>query len=211
MAVLALSDLLQDFGKRPPLAAQAAAGIPKPAAVASRSHATSELDLAAMIAAEVARAEAALEQRLAQEHEAALAAQREHHATEIEMLHQRYGGEAAGLIDTGIAAMEERICALATTGAARLISGLLTQDLQKRALESLAGSIRAAIADRDAIRIRVSGPQSLFAELAATLPERAGNFDYAEAPGFDLTVTIDGDIFETRLSEWSVALSEILS
>ena len=37
-----------------------------------------------------------------------------------------------------------------------------------------------------------------------------GNFGYIEAPGFDLSVTIDGNLFETRLSEWSAILSEIL-
>lgn len=211
MAALALSDLLQDFGKRPPSAGQAVAGAQPRTAAAATARAAPESELAAIIAVEVARAETALEQRLTEEHEAALAAERERHKAEIEALLQRFGGEAAALIDTGIAAMEERVGALATTGAARLISGILTEDLQKRALDSLAGSIRTAIADREAVRIRISGPQSLFAALAAALPDRAASFDYTEAPGFDLTVTIDGDIFETRLSEWSTALSEILS
>lgn len=211
MAALALSDLLQDFGKRPSSAGQTAAAVQPRATTAAISPAVPEPDLSAIIAVEVARAETALEQRMTEEHEAAFAAERERHAAEIEGLLHRFGGETAALIDAGIAAMEERVGTLATTGAARLVSGLLTTDLQEKALDSLAGSIRTAITDREAVRIRISGPQSLFAALAAALPDRAASFDYTEAPGFDLTVTIDGDIFETRLSEWSAALSEILS
>jgi hypothetical protein len=212
MAAHALSDLLQDFGKCPPPGGQAVAGDqPAPAAEAPALRPTPEPDISAIIAVEVARAETALEQRLTELHEAALAAERERHAAEIEALHQRFGGEVAGLIKTAIATMEDRIGTLATTGAARLLSGILTTELQKQAIDSLAGAIRTATDDREAVRIRISGPQSLFAALATALPERAANLDYAEAPGFDLTVTIDGDIFETRLSEWSAALSEILS
>jgi hypothetical protein len=211
MAAHALSDLLQDFGKRPPLAGHAVGGDqPAPAAVPA-SHPAPEPDFSAIIAVEVARAETALEQRLTELHEAALTAERERHAAEIDALHQRFGGEAAALIDAAIAAMEERVGTLATTGSARLLSGILTTELQKQAIDSLAGAIRTATDDREAVRIRISGPQSLFAALAAALPERAASLDYAEAPGFDLSVTIDGDIFETRLSEWSSALSEILS
>lgn len=206
----ALSDLLQDFGKRPPLAGHAVADHQPAPAPASRPAAP-EPDLSAIIAVEVARAETALEQRLSELHEAALAAERERHRAEIEALQQRFGGDAANLIEAAIAAMEERVGALATTGAARLLSGLLTQDLQKKAIDSLAGAIRTATSDREAVRIRISGPQSLYAALTAALPERAASLDYAEAPGFDLTVTIDGNIFETRLSEWSAALSEIVS
>lgn len=210
MAPHVLSDLLQDFGKRPPLAGHAVSSH-QPAQPAPAPRPVPEPDISAIIAVEVARAETALEQRLSELHEAALAAERARHSAEIDLLQQRFGSAAAGQIEASMAAMEERIGALATTGVARLISGLLSDDLQKRAIGSLAATIRAATGDREAVRIRISGPQSLYAALAAALPERAASLDHAEAPGFDLTVTIDGDIFETRLSEWSAVLSEIVS
>jgi hypothetical protein len=47
--------------------------------------------------------------------------------------------------------------------------------------------------------------------LQQALGDRAGSFDFVEAPGLDLTVSIDGNLFETRLSEWSGAVQEILS
>lgn len=65
--------------------------------------------------------------------------------------------------------------------------------------------------DREAVRIQVRGPQSLFEPLRTALGERAGNLQFIETPGFDLTVSIDGNLFETRLSEWSSALSGALS
>ena len=77
-------------------------------------------------------------------------------------------------------------------------------------MESLAQSIRAAVEEHETFRIEVRGPQSLFEALQAALGDQAGNFGFVEAPGFDLSVTIDGNLFETRLSEWSAVLSEIL-
>jgi hypothetical protein len=47
--------------------------------------------------------------------------------------------------------------------------------------------------------------------LKASLGSRAANLDFIEAPGFDLMVTIDEAVFETRMAEWSVTLSEVLS
>ena len=95
------------------------------------------------------------------------------------------------------------------TAAERLV--FLSDELAKRSLESLAQSIRAAVGDTEAVRIQVRGPQSLFETLQAALGERGGSFDYVEAPGLDLIVSIDGNLFETRLSEWAGAMQEILS
>jgi len=61
------------------------------------------------------------------------------------------------------------------------------------------------------VRIGVRGPLSLFEPLSAALGSRAANLDFTEASGFDLTVTIDETVFETRIAEWSASLSEVLS
>ena len=94
---------------------------------------------------------------------------------------------------------------------ARIIGGIISDDLQKRSLEALAGTIREAVGDSEAVRIAVRGPLSLFETLKASLGPRAANLDFVEAPGFDLTVAIDEAVFETRIAEWSAALSEALS
>lgn len=212
MSAVALFDLLQDFGKRPPRAGEAAsASAPRDRTIAEFAASPPEPDPSELIAAEVARAEAALAEQLANEHAAALEAERELHAAEIDALTRRLGEEAGAAIAARLAEMEARVSELATTATARIVSGLLSAEVQKRSLESLARAIRAAAADTQAVRINVSGPQALFEALCATAPEHAANLDHVEAPGFDLTVAIDEDIFETRISEWSAAISEILA
>jgi len=213
MSALALFELLQDFGKSQPRPSE-----PLPAAEPQRKPAstvfsppTAVPDYSDMIGAEVARAEAALTERLAAEHAVEMEAERLRHATEMEDVLRRFGEEAGATIATRIAEMEERVTELTTTATARILGGILSEDIQKRSLAALAGSIKAATADTEAVRIRVSGPQSLFEALRAAMPGREHNFDYVETPGFDLMVTVDGDIFETRISEWSAAISEILS
>ncbi|PSJ60696.1 hypothetical protein [Pseudaminobacter soli (ex Li et al. 2025)] len=212
MSALALSDLLQDFGKHPPRAGEAtSASALRHNIIDSFIEPDPAPDQAEIIAEEVARAEAALAERLEQEHAEALNAEREHHAAEMDALARRLGEEAAATMSARLAEMEERISELTTTATARIVSGILSDTVLSRSLESLARSIREATADREAVRIKVSSPLSLFEALAEALPERAASFDHIEAPGFDLTVAIDEDIFETRLSEWSATLSEILS
>jgi hypothetical protein len=213
MAALALFDVLTDFGKRPQRT-----GAPQPSTEQRQDSPQAPFaapatppDLSEIIAAEVARAELALEQRLSLAHSAALEADRQAHAAEIETLMHRFGEEASGIITARITEMEGRLGELATSATARILGGFLSEELARRSLDALARSIRAAIGDDEAVRIQVRGPQSLFETLQAALGDRAGSFDYIEAPGLDLTVSIDGNLFETRLSEWSGAMQEILS
>lgn len=213
MSALALFELLQDFGKQPtarPIPAQ-----PSQAPSTARHQPAPSLDAVPdqkeLIAAEVARAEIALAERLNQQHAAELDAERRKHAAELEALTRKLGGEAATTIAARLADMERHVSELTTAAAARVMGGVLTAELQERSLDRLARSIRLAVQDKDAVRIRVSGPAALFEALAAALPELAARLDHTEAAAFDLTVAIDEDIFETRLSEWSAVLTEILS
>ncbi len=210
MSAIALFDILQDFGKRPPRAGDAA---PMRSLFETPEDEIAQAqgvpDMSELIAAEVARAEAALSERLEQEHASALAEEREQHAAEIEALTRRLGEEAAVAIAARMAELEERVAELATTATARILGNMLNEDMQRRSIESLARSIRAATAG--ATRIQVKGPQALFEALSAAVPELAASLDHVEEPGFELTVLVDEDIFETRISEWSTAMSEILS
>jgi hypothetical protein len=213
MAALALFDVLTDFGRQPPRpgAPQPSAERRQDAPQAFSAPAAPPPDLSEIIAAEVARAETALEERLALAHEAALEAERQAHAAEIETLMRRLGEETGHTVTARLLEMESRLGEFAAAAAARILSSFLSDELAKRSLESLAQSIRAAVGDTEAVRIQVRGPQSLFETLQAALGERAGSFDYVETPGLDLIVSIDGNLFETRLSEWAGAMQEILS
>lgn len=202
MAALALFEALPDFGRRNASSQQAAASAPV---------AVPQVDVDAIVRAEVARAEAALAARLNEVAEAALATEREAHAAEVEKLQRQAGAMAAELISARLGGMEARLAELASASAARILGSFLSDELQRRSIESLAATVAAAVADRDVGRIEVRGPQFLFEALGAALGAEAGRLRYVEAPGFDLLVSVDGDLFETRLAEWSASLSDILS
>ncbi len=79
--------------------------------------------------------------------------------------------------------MEERVGHQAATAAARILGSFLSEELQKRSMESLARSIRAAVEERETYRIDIRGPQSLFEALQKALGEQAGNFALCRGAG----------------------------
>ena len=151
-----------------------------------------------------------MEERLALAHAAELDALRQEHAAQVDEIFRAIGETAGETIALRLGEMEDRIGHQAATAAARILGSFLSEELQKRSMESLARSIRAAVEERESFRIDIRGPQSLYEALRNALGDQAGSFGYVEAPGFDLSVSIDGNLFETRLSEWSAVLSEIL-
>lgn len=205
MTAPALFDVLKDFGTRPPAAAAAFS-----AQVHVEPSAPPQPSVEEIVRAEVARAEAAMEERLALAHAAELDALRQEHAAQVDDIFRAIGETAGETIALRLGEMEDRIGHQAATAAARILGSFLSDELQKRSMESLARSIRAAVEERESFRIDIRGPQSLYEALRKALGDQAGNFGYVEAPGFDLSVSIDGNLFETRLSEWSAVLSEIL-
>jgi hypothetical protein len=208
MALLTLADVLPDFGPRTARPAPVPGRLAPEPAPAPKAPLP---DVDALVAAAVARAEDALESRLAAEHAATLEAAGEAHAAECLRLQRELGEKAAAIIATRLDAMEQRIADTAAAAAARLLGSVLSDDLRRRSVESLARSIREAASDREAVRIRVHGPQSLFESLRDALGEDGAALDFAETASFDLTVSIDGSLLETRLGEWASVLAEALS
>lgn len=205
MRANALFDLLPDFGtfqtRAEPLAEP-----PHPPPVEEPP-----VDTDALVAEAVATATAELEARLAAEHQAALEAQRQAHAEEIEALVLSLGDDAGKKIASSLEALEERVVALISGQTARMLATVLAGDLQQRAMSALARTVREAMHDAEGTRVRVSGPASLYESLRNALGTHSERLEFAEAPGFDLVVTVDDAVFETRMAEWSQALSEILA
>ncbi|MDG4881717.1 hypothetical protein [Mesorhizobium sp. WSM4884] len=208
MASRALFDLLPDFGSRAPRAGRAPAA---PDIERKPEASPPQADIGALIAEAVADAEAALEARLAAAHEAALEAERRANDDAANAFLESFGNDLGAAVATRIDAMEARVAELTAATIARILGGIVGDDLQKRSLDALARTIGAAVADGEAVRIGVRGPLSLFEPLKAALGGRAANLDFTEAPGLDLTVTIDDAVFETRIAEWSASLSEVLT
>ena len=208
MPSAALFDLLPDFGVRAQHGAQ-------PRTTAEPDNRPDvpapQADIGALIAEAVAQAEAELEERLSAAHKTALEAERQANADEAKAFLESIGEDVGKTVALRINMMEARVTELVGATVARVVGGIVSDDLQKRSLEALARSIREAVGDSEAVRIGVRGPLSLFETLQAALGSRAANLDFVEAPGFDLTVTIDEAVFETRMAEWSATLSEALS
>lgn len=208
MPARSLADLLPDFGSRPlrapgrPAEQHVAKPAPEPEPI---------VDVAAMIAQEVAAAEAATAERVSAIYEATLEAERNGHADERDELRRNLGSEAATLIEARFAGAQEQLITLTTTAAARILGAVLSDEMQKRAVAALAARIRETLAEREAVRIRVQGPQLLWEALAASLGERAAGIEFVERTSFDLTVNIDSTIYETRLAEWAAELAGVLS
>ena len=169
------------------------------------------IDVDALIAEAVAGAEQTLCERLGQEHAEALRNEQQRHAEEVAELQRNFAEEAGEKILAGFAEMERRLIESTGAVAARILGALLTDDLRERSVDKLAGHIREALCDGEAVRIRVHGSLPLFETLKEKLPERAGQLDFMESPQFDLSVVIDDSIYETRLAEWSAALAETLA
>ncbi|MEO4001564.1 hypothetical protein [Mesorhizobium sp. CAU 1732] len=216
MPANALANALKDFGARPRPVASVYAAPPSFAmdeaeVSAFDGAATTEVDIDSLVADAVAQAEAALTERLEREHADMLQIERDRHAEELMEFQKNFAEEASIRIQAGIEEMEARIVDLTSAVTARILGSLLTDDMRERSLERLSEIIREALHDDEAVRIRVKGSMPLYEALKMKLPAHADQFDFSESAGFDLSVTIDDSVFETRLAEWSTALSEVLA
>lgn len=215
MPAPALADVLEDFGYRRPAAPEilpfAFADAPAAPEMALEPAAAGP-DLDALIRAEVERAEHELAERLAAEHEAAIAAERERHAAEIDALNRQFGETIGTAVAGEMARMQETVTALITSVTARILGPVLTADVHARSVAALAVAVSEAMQDDESIRVRVAGSPALFEALRAAVGDKvAHSFEFTESPTTDLMVRVDDRLFETRLSEWSAAMEETLS
>ncbi|MEO3384884.1 hypothetical protein [Mesorhizobium sp. CAU 1741] len=218
MPPFALANALKDFGAPPSSGADSLVepmgfpGLPDMELPEFDELIVSDaVDTEALIAEAVAEAEAALTERLTQEHADALQMERDRHTEELTELQGQFAEEASAKIEAGMEAMENRLIELTGAVTARILGVVLTDDIRERSIERLAEIIRKALTDDEAVRIHVTGSLPLFDALKVKLPRYAEQFDFVESANFDLSVTIDDSVFETRLAEWSTLLAETLS
>jgi hypothetical protein len=211
---VAVFDLLPDFGA-PRESARLPASHTAPTHDVTAHDVTAppkpQADIGTLIAEAVAEAEAALTIRLEERHRAQLEAERRAGAEEQAAFLEAIGGDVGRAVAASMDRAEARLSELAGAAVARMLGGVLSEDLQRRSLQALARVIAKATADAEAVRIRVRGPAQLFETLKTALGGLAGNLDFTDAAGFDLTVAIDDVVFETQMAEWSAALSETLA
>jgi hypothetical protein len=85
----------------------------------------------------------------------------------------------------------------------------VTETLRVQAIAALVETVRAALRDGDALRLRISGPAALHARFAAALGDDAARFRFEPSDSLDLTVSLDNRLYATRLEEWAAALAEM--
>jgi len=212
MAALALVDALPDFGtaERPRARAAGHAPAPQPKEPPQQPEWSQRLE-EDRVASAVTEAEAALALRLNAQHAEAFASLEARHAEEIKQLHATLGDQAGRLIEARFAELESGLVGLISSAVARILGVAVSDDIKQNAIDELARSILAAIGDREAVRINVHGPVSLCEALRQGLGAHAEQIQFSEGPGFDLTVSVGNTLFETRMAEWSSALSEALA
>lgn len=208
MRQASLSDLLPDFGAPPHHGSVPVHTLAEPPAFADGP---TTVDVDKLIAMAVAKAEDTLEARLTAAFTEQLEAERRMMAEDAKTLVERLGGDIGAAINQRTQHMERQLHDLMGDVVARIISGLLSDDLQKRSLVALEKVIRETLTDSEAVRISVHGPLSLYEPLKAALGKRAASLDFTEASALDLTLIVNDTVVETRMSEWSTALSEVLS
>lgn len=210
MPALALADVLKDFGRPQQPAKPVTMNEPRPQPSAEASVVPPRMETnAADQAIEDAKQELAA--RLEAEHAEAIEALKERHNQEIQRLQAEIGENAGSAVTAAFQEMETRLVELTSSVAARILGIALTEDVQAKALDALATAIGNAARDREAVRIRIHGPLSLFEALQAKLGRYADQVEFTESANLDVTVAIDDALFETRLSEWSTSLSEIMA
>jgi uncharacterized membrane protein YeaQ/YmgE (transglycosylase-associated protein family) len=209
MPALALVDLLPDFGA----ARRSPAAEPAPPSRAQLQELEDRVRAAERerVAEAVANAQAELAERFLQQHAEEIDTLRKGHAAEIEKLRAELGETAGRLVAERLGLLQHEVLGLTSSTVARILGGILTEQVQQAALAELARSILGALADRDAVRIRMSGPLSLYEALRPGLGGFADRVEFTEGEGFDLSASIDNMLFETRMAEWSAALAEVLA
>lgn len=213
MSAIALADALTDFGSGQVLpqrrkadftaagtaVQQPAASVPEPEPTVSRKE----------LEAGIAEAEAKAEERVRLEYEALLAGERGKHEAETQLLKTQLGEEAAVLIGARFEALEQQVVSLTSSVAARILGVALTEDLQHRSIDELARIVSQALADGEAVNVRVRGTPLMCEALRGKIGDNANRVTFADGPDMDLTVQLDETLLETRLAEWSDALAEV--
>lgn len=211
MARALLVDVLPDFGEVASAAFVHSATDPSLESVDHFDTEAAPPDVDALIATAVEKGIRETEERLALAQAEGLIEVERRHAAELDALRAELGDKAGRRIAEQFAALERQVTELVLAGCARTLGQVMGDALKDRSLDALAKAIRNAVRDDDAIRIRITAPQSLYEPLASALDTLAARIEFEERPGFDAIVNIGEHVIETRMGEWATAVEEILA
>jgi hypothetical protein len=199
-----LADFLTDFGSPDPVSPPALV-----APVATIGFAPEVVERRIREAVEAA--ESAMAERHAREKEALRAELAAAHAAELAQLAETTNQHNAALIERGLEAVHETVVERTQVAVARILGLALTEQMQARALDHLAATLRSALADKTVMRLRITGPEALHAALVERLGDAAPAIMFTPSNALDLTVAMDDTLYATRLADWSAELAAVLA
>jgi hypothetical protein len=206
MPALAIADFLTDFGS--PVREEAR---PLRLAVPQPKPGIDPAEVEIRIAQAVAEAEAATSAR----HQAQWLVDRadleSRHAAELAALRAELGENSAQLITARFTALEQALIEQTGGVVARILGAILTEQMQTRSVETLTAALRSALADRETVRLRVSGPAFMHEALMERIGPLAESIEFIETDAVDLTVAVDDALYATRLGDWSAELAQVLA
>lgn len=144
----------------------------------------------------------------AAQHAAAMEAERERHAADIEALRVEYQEAQAQAIERLFTELRQDVSRAVCDEVAGALVPFLDGELRERAIGRLADLIIGAIGEREVAPVTVSGPRALFEALVSAAGDGAPEWQFKESDAIDLTVDVEGTVFATRLAEWREALKE---
>jgi hypothetical protein len=109
------------------------------------------------------------------------------------------GMRLAGLIGMRLEELEVTIA----DQVAQILKPVFAEQVRKRAVAELAGTLEGLMANGEFGKITISGPEDLLAMLSAQLNVKIGNVAFSPAPGSDLHLTVDQTVLETRIGAWA--------
>ena len=138
------------------------------------------------------------------DHEAAVTELRE----EMEALNSRHSAEIADLIDRQLPAMTRDVVAQIEKAVAAVLAQPLLSALEEVAVERFGKDLQALLSAHDAIKVKVSGPEPLLAQLRANWsgPPELPELTVSEHP--EITAVADMAVISTRLEDMKAILME---
>jgi len=134
-------------------------------------------------------------------YEAALAQKDEEFTSRLDQARRVWSQTQAAVIAQETASAIASLKSEIEETAARILRPLVEKTLVEDALSKLADELGKLLSDEDAIRLRVSGPSDLVAQLRNLIPQNIPVTVLAgDAP--EVTVFANKTVIETRLKEW---------
>ncbi len=129
------------------------------------------------------------------------------HERELEAVRAEYGELVAERISAGLKAIEQQIVDEISADVAQILTPILSEQARSSSTAAFVEALRSALADANAVSIRVEGPADLLERVKKSLASGDKRLEFKTAERVDLRAQIADSSITTRLSEWAAELA----